>query len=90
MSSLKRILVNIAVVFSLFFLPWWIVVIVSIYMCWQCDYYEIILWGFLIDVFYRSQYFFHIGEHYIYGFTLGALVTLFVLRKLKKRVRLNA
>ena len=91
MFNSKRFLVDLAILLSLFFLPWWMAAAIAVISCWFWDFYEIILVGFLIDVFYRSGYYFHIGTHYIsYSFTLIAFLTLFALRKLKKRVRFSA
>ncbi|MES3005599.1 MAG: hypothetical protein V4664_01485 [Patescibacteria group bacterium] len=91
MSNSKRALVDIAILASIFFFPWWVGCIIAITACWFCDFYEIIFFGFLMDIFYDSGLFFHVGEHFIsYAFTLMAFLILFILRKLKKRVRLNA
>lgn len=91
MSNSKRILVNAAILVSLFFLPWWVACAIILISCWFCDFYEAMLFGFLIDVFYSSGNFFHIQSQFIdYPFTLMAFLMLFILRKLKKRVRFNA
>ncbi len=91
MSNSKRIIVDIAILLSLFFLPWWVPCLIAILACWYCDFYEMIILGFLIDTFYASGHFFHVFSHAVpYGFTLTAFFMLFALRKLKKRVRFSA
>lgn len=91
MSNSNRIIIDVILFASVLFFPWFVPCIIAVIACWFYDYYEIIFLGFLIDVFYDSRYYFHIGEYYIpYSFTLIAFFTLFALRKLKKRVRFSA
>lgn len=91
MSNSKRIIVDISILVSLLFLPWWVPCLIAIFACWYCDFYEMIILGFLIDTFYASGYFFNVSGYFIsYGFTITAFLMLFALRKLKKRVRFSA
>lgn len=88
MFNLKRILVDLAIIASLIFLPWWVGCLIAIIAVWIFDFYEIILVGAFIDTVYFSRGYFHVGgEYYMFPFTLIAAGLLIILRFIKKSVR---
>ena len=83
MFKLKRLFTSIIIRFSIFILPWWVPVLLSVIASWYCFYYEIILIGFILDLLYRSDVFIHFPMFFTIVLTIGMLL----LRFLKKQLR---
>ncbi|HAS84570.1 MAG TPA: hypothetical protein DCS23_00635 [Candidatus Yonathbacteria bacterium] len=80
----KRIIFDIVLLSSVFYAPWWIVVMLAIVGAYIYDkYYEIFLFGILIDLLYGANLFPLGGALGI----LGAIVIFVSVSYAKKMVR---
>ncbi len=94
MLKSKRLFVNIAIFGSFLllpFMPWYIPFLGAVYASWKITYYEIILFGFIIDLSFESSHFFTIFSHpFPFPFTILAVAIFIILILLKKRLRFYA
>jgi hypothetical protein len=78
MFKSKRTLVNIAIFGSFIlipFLPWYIPFVGAIIASWYFSYYEFLILGFLIDVFFASSYMSTVGENNtVVDFAIGSTI----------------
>lgn len=81
MSASKRIIINLAVIFSIVFLPWWAGVFLIIAASFIGHFFEGIVYGAIMDSMYAIQ-----GSH---TFTLIFLSFSLVVPIIKSRVRLG-
>lgn len=81
-----RIILNIALFFSVLFFPWLITVAVGVAAVFaQKNFYEIIGWGLLYDVLYGTASAGILGFNFF--FTLGALIILYGAEYVKSKTR---
>lgn len=80
------ILIRLAIVLSVFILPWWIVVVLAVGALIIFDsFFEIILIGLLIDVSYGSHVVF---ESFPYVATLVATLVFVVVERFRSNLRM--
>jgi hypothetical protein len=88
MFKSKRFYSNLIIFISIFTLPWWVPLFLSIIAAWFYLYYEAIIVGLLLDLLYRSDLFVTFyGKHIPLFFTIILTVIVIVFRIIKKRVR---
>lgn len=80
----KRILFDLFILASLFFIPWWVVVLLGVLGVFYFPaYYELVVFGFVLDILYGSSG----GTGYgVVGF-LVALVCFFAFEKIRREIR---
>ncbi|MFZ2569706.1 MAG: hypothetical protein WAX44_03815 [Minisyncoccia bacterium] len=77
-----RVLVSLLTFFVVITFPWWFsVILVSILTMYFKDYYEIIFFGFTLDMLYSSNF------SLTYSFGLYATVFLIMISFIKKYIR---
>ena len=88
MFKSKRFYSGLIIFVSIFTLSWWVPLILSIIASWFYLYYEAIIFGFLLDLLYRSDLFVTFyGRHIHLFFTILMTVIVILFRLIKKRVR---
>ena len=88
MFKSKRLYTNLIIFASIFILPWWVPVILSIISSWFYFYVEIIFVGFILDLLYRSDLFVKIfGSKISLFFTILLTVIMVLIRVIKKQMR---
>jgi len=82
----SRILLNIAIISSVFYFPWWLVATLVVIGAFLFDgFYEMIFIGFLLDVLYgaRAEEFYGIW----FVFTIIFTTMYIIIKRLKKNIR---
>lgn len=80
----KRIIFDLIVLASIFYVPWWIVAILAFVGAFYCtSYYEIFIFGLIIDILYGAKAV-HLGG--IYGI-VSALIIFIAATYTKRAVR---
>ena len=82
-----RILTNIILLFSIFILPWWVVIPISLALAFYFNFYlEVVLAALAFDLIYAPVSFF-VGAYFI---TFFVLLFFVVIEFLKRKVILNS
>lgn len=82
MSASKRTVINIILLISIIFIPWWVSVIIVLFANISGYFFEGIVYGFLMD----SMYGINLSHTFMFSFlVLSVLVPI-----IKERVRLGA
>lgn len=80
----KRILLDFILLSAVFFTPWWVVAIIAFTCAFMCPlFYEIIFFGFLVDLLYGSHTLFLSGAM---G-TVSAIMILLTATYTRTRMR---
>ncbi len=88
MSLLKRVLINIFFLFALIFLPWYIVFVYSALIIWKYELHEVLIWGFLADIFYSSAEWSGTSSHMpMLTYTYCAAILMVIIYVTKRRIR---
>jgi len=75
----KRIILNLILLLSVLFMPWWVSVVLALFLVFYLNnFYEIVIFGFVMDALYGT------GQFY---FIIGALVMFAAVYLFKSRVR---
>ncbi len=85
-KTTARILLNIAIISSMFYLPWWVVIILALPGVFLFDgFYEIFFVGLLLDVLYgvKAEEFYGIW----FVFTIIFTIIYITIKRLKKNIR---
>ncbi len=84
----QRLLLNSAILLAFFLLPWWFSALLSVAGLFLINnFWEIILWGFLLDVFYGI----HGGGYETFYFgTCVSLVLYAVSIPIRKRISISS
>lgn len=78
-----RIILNISLLISILFLPWWVSILLGILILFLYKFYEIIIWGIFADSLYASIDGFF-GIQFIFTLTFTFLFLISIL--MKKRI----
>lgn len=63
----------------------------AIVLSWFYSFYEIIFIGFIFDVFYNSDLYFHVGRHlWGYPFTIAGFIIFILFHVLKRQTRFHS
>ena len=84
MSLTLRILMNVALLASILFLPWWFTVLLAMVHIFMFQAYEIIAWGFVLDTLYGTP----VALYYNIEFFSTLLFTTFVILVIPLKHRL--
>jgi hypothetical protein len=80
---LKRVILGLLAVISVFVLPWWLVFLISLALLFYFDrFYEVIIIAIFADILYGSVHF--IG--YPYLITLGTIIVFYIVTRFKKNL----
>jgi len=80
---LKRVILGLLAVLSIFILPWWIVFLISLASLFYFErFYEIIIIGILADVLYGSIHFLN----FPYPITFVAIIVFYIISKFKNNL----
>jgi len=82
---MKRIIANVALLFGVFYAPWWLVILVAVlFTFWFRNYVELIIAGLCIDMLYGH------GAATLFPFviTLGSAAIFLVIAFLKTKLRI--
>ncbi|MDP3726201.1 MAG: hypothetical protein Q8R36_03310 [bacterium] len=81
-----RIILNIALLFSILFFPWFVTVVAALLCVFiQKKFYEVVGWGLLYDVLYGTTSVGNFGFNFF--FMLGSLMFLFGAEYIKRKTR---
>jgi len=80
----QHLLINSILLISFFFLPWWFSALISIAsLFFVKNFWEIIIWGFIFDIFYGI----HGGIHNTFFFgTILAIIFYLITFPIRKRL----
>lgn len=86
LGIMLRIVLNIALLFSILFFPWLATIFLSIVaVSAQRNFYEIVGWGIFYDLLYGIASISILGFNFF--FTIGALILLYAAEFLKAKTR---
>jgi hypothetical protein len=83
---IKRLIANIVLLLSIFFMPWWITLLLGvIFISIFPNFYEIFIMGILMDLLYSypKELFFNFNQI----FSLGVILIFVFIEKIKKYLR---
>lgn len=80
---MKRISINIALLISLFVLPWWATVLLAVVGFLGFDFYEGIVWGAFLDMWWFREDNFLWNNVFVFGAVVVFIVTHFFKNALK-------
>ncbi len=85
-KTISRILLNIVIIFSVFYFPWWIVALLSLFGVFLFNrFYEIFFIGLFIDMLYGVKADKFYGMWFI--FTVIFTIMYILAKRLKKNIR---
>ncbi len=81
---MKRVSINIAILFSLFILPWWASILIIIVGFMNFDFYEGIFWGAFLDMWWFRE------SNFLWNnvFVLGAVAIFIITNIFKKSLKI--